>query len=67
MEPMIWRGWFHCLKIEHFCFIFRSVYSYMPVFLWKERMNRMGLDSYNELMKLVAERQNGDVDDGKEV
>ena len=39
----------------------------MPVFLWKERMNRMGLDSYKELMKLVAERQNGDVDDGKEV
>ena len=35
----------------------------MPVYLWKERMKRMGLDPYKELLKLVAERQNDDKDD----
>ena len=40
---------------------------YLPVFLWKERMKRHGLDPLNELLKLVAGRQNNDVDDVEEV
>ena len=40
---------------------------YMPVFLWKEQMKRMGMDPYKELMKLVAERQNDGVVDVEEV
>ena len=39
------------------------VNRYMPVYLWKDRMKRMGLDPYNELLKLVAGRQNNDPDD----
>ena len=53
--------------LERFIFSFvhgsTCVYRYMPVFLWKERMKRMGIDPYKELLKLVAERQNDDTDD----
>ena len=34
--------------------------SYLPVFLWKERMKREGKDSFRGLMMLVANRQNSD-------
>ena len=37
------------------------------MFLWKERMKRLGLDPFNELLKLVAARQNGDDDAVNEV
>ena len=43
--------------------LYCHVYRYMPVYLWKDRMKRMGLDPFNELLKLVAARQNNDPDD----
>ena len=42
-------------------------FRYLPVFLWKEQMKRLGLDPFNELLKLVAGRQNNDVDAVEEV
>ena len=39
------------------------IFSYMPVFLWKEKMRRGKKDAFKELLKMVASRQNEDHDE----
>ena len=52
-----------CLFLLFVDFLKICIFRYMPVFLWKEKMKRLGLDPFNELLKLVAGRQNDDIDE----
>ena len=49
-----------------YCVVFVYVmlsFSYLPVYLWKEKMKREKKDALKEMLKLIYKRQNQDQDD----
>ena len=50
-----------------YCVVFVNVmlsFSYLPVYLWKEKMKREKKDAFKEMLKLISKRQNQDQGDG---
>ena len=50
-----------------YCVVFVYVmlsFSYLPVYLWKEKMKREKKDAFKEMLKLISKRQNQDQGDG---